>query len=137
MCMVHRFWELGGSRMGDAMGIAKPQEEDEDAKMKAVQVGQARPEGAKDGDGEEEDDDVNYKEGSSFAKHMKAIKNEAQSQFSKTKTLKEQREYLPVYAVREQLLDIIRENQITVIVGETGSGTFIINTFYNCHALKT
>ena len=116
--------------MGDAMGIAKPQEEDEEAKMKALQVGQARPEGTKerDGDGEEEDDDVNYKEGSSFAKHMKAIKNEAQSQFSKTKTLKEQREYLPVYAVREQLLDIIRENQITVIVGETGSGMYIIYT---------
>ena len=122
--------------MGDAMGIAKPQEEDEEAKMKALQVGQARPEGTKerDGDGEEEDDDVNYKEGSSFAKHMKAIKNEAQSQFSKTKTLKEQREYLPVYAVREQLLDIIRENQITVIVGETGSGTYLVYTLNYSHS---
>lgn len=36
--MRKRFWELGGSRMGDAMGIARPQEEEEDAKPTAVQV---------------------------------------------------------------------------------------------------
>ena len=53
---------------------------------------------------------------------MKAQKNEAVSQFAKTKTMKEQREYLPIFGVRDALLEVIRENQITVIVGETGSG---------------
>jgi pre-mRNA-splicing factor ATP-dependent RNA helicase DHX38/PRP16 len=44
------------------------------------------------------------------------------SDFSKTKTLKEQREYLPVYSVRDKLLTAIRDNKIVIIVGETGSG---------------
>ena len=38
------------------------------------------------------------------------------------KTIKEQREYLPVFAVRQKLLQVIRENSIVVVVGETGSG---------------
>ena len=36
--------------------------------------------------------------------------------------MQEQREYLPVFSVREELLTIIHENQIVVVVGETGSG---------------
>ena len=44
------------------------------------------------------------------------------SLFSRTKTIDEQRQYLPIYAVRDDLLDVIRENQVTIIVGETGSG---------------
>ena len=47
---------------------------------------------------------------------------QAQSQFSKSKSLQEQREFLPVFSVREELLTIIHENQIVVVVGETGSG---------------
>jgi len=70
---------------------------------------------------DEVDDVVNYKDGSSFSKHI-TQKTEAQSHFAKSKSMQEQREYLPVYSVREQLLDIVRENQVTVIVGETGSG---------------
>jgi ABC-type polysaccharide/polyol phosphate transport system ATPase subunit len=53
---------------------------------------------------------------------MKGKANEAQSQFAMNKSMTEQREYLPVYAVKDDLLNIVRENQITVIVGETGSG---------------
>jgi pre-mRNA-splicing factor ATP-dependent RNA helicase DHX38/PRP16 len=47
---------------------------------------------------------------------------EKKSEFSKTKTLKQQREFLPVYAVRKELLRIVRDNSVIVIVGETGSG---------------
>ncbi|GAB4840590.1 hypothetical protein Ancab_021362 [Ancistrocladus abbreviatus] len=31
-------------------------------------------------------------------------------------------QYLPVYSVRDELLQVIRENQVVVVVGETGSG---------------
>ena len=55
----------------------------------------------------------------SYAAHMSS---EGSSEFSKTKTIKEQREYLPIFSVREELMNVIRENQIVVIVGETGSG---------------
>lgn len=49
-------------------------------------------------------------------------KNEASSEFAKKKSLREQREYLPVFAVRQELLNIIRDNSVVIIVGETGSG---------------
>lgn len=42
-----------------------------------------------------------------FADHMKE-KSEANSDFAKKKTLLEQRQYLPIFAVRQQLLNIIR-----------------------------
>ena len=51
-----------------------------------------------------------------------AKKRQGASNFSQTKTLKEQREYLPAFAVREDLLRVVRENQVTIIIGETGSG---------------
>ncbi len=69
----------------------------------------------------EDGEDTSYKSGSQFAEHMKE-KSEATSEFARTKTIKEQREYLPIYAVRDQLLNVIRDNNVVVIVGETGSG---------------
>ncbi|KAI9837376.1 MAG: DEAH-box RNA helicase prp16 [Thelocarpon superellum] len=58
--------------------------------------------------------------GSKFADHLKA--NDGQSNFSRSKTLREQREYLPAFAVREELLRVIRDHQVVIVVGETGSG---------------
>ncbi|PTB64849.1 P-loop containing nucleoside triphosphate hydrolase protein [Trichoderma citrinoviride] len=37
-------------------------------------------------------------------------------------SIKEQRESLPVFAFRSQLIEAVRENQILIVVGETGSG---------------
>lgn len=42
-----------------------------------------------------------------FAEHMKE-KSEASSDFAKKKSILEQRQYLPIFAVRQQLLNIIR-----------------------------
>jgi pre-mRNA-splicing factor ATP-dependent RNA helicase DHX38/PRP16 len=133
MKMRKRFWELGGSRMGDVMGIAHPDEEGQaNSEPKAIQVGTAAVDGADTtitvtkkkhiDDVDEDDAGVDYRDGSAFSKHIKENKSVAQSHFAKTKTMKEQREYLPVFTCRSQLLNVIRENQITVIVGETGSG---------------
>ncbi|QSL65203.1 hypothetical protein MERGE_002510 [Pneumocystis wakefieldiae] len=66
--------------------------------------------------GEEE----NIKESNKFSTFMK--KSEAASEFSRGKSLTEQREYLPAFAVREELLNVIRENRVTIVIGETGSG---------------
>jgi pre-mRNA-splicing factor ATP-dependent RNA helicase DHX38/PRP16 len=63
------------------------------------------------------------KGGSKYAEHVKDQKaNEGASDFSRSRTLKEQREYLPAFAVREQLLNVIRDNQVIIVIGETGSG---------------
>ncbi|KAL8840704.1 MAG: hypothetical protein Q9170_001222 [Blastenia crenularia] len=37
-------------------------------------------------------------------------------------SIKEQRESLPVYKLRKQLLEAVKENQLMIVVGDTGSG---------------
>ncbi|CAI5710794.1 unnamed protein product [Hyaloperonospora brassicae] len=100
--MRKRFWEIGGSRMGDVIGVkADPGSGDEEDKQQDA-------------------DEENYKHNSQFSTHLK--KQKAVSVFAKTRTLRQQREFLPIFLCREELLQVIRENQIVVIVGETGSG---------------
>lgn len=66
--------------------------------------------------------------------------NAASSDFAKKKSFTEQRRFLPAFAVRQevrsglklylliyktislQLLNVIRENNVVIVVGETGSG---------------
>ncbi|CAH0049681.1 unnamed protein product [Clonostachys solani] len=83
--------------------------------------------GAREQDGDsalpiagEEDTVKEDRKANKFSEHMK--KGEGASNFSQSKTLREQREYLPAFAVREDLLRVIRENQVTIVIGETGSG---------------
>ncbi|EMD94436.1 hypothetical protein COCHEDRAFT_17648 [Bipolaris maydis C5] len=78
-----------GTTLGNIMGI---KEEDTDS--------------AAPGPDEEE-----KQGGSKFAQHLS--KQEGASAFSKSKTLREQRQYLPAFAVREDLLRVIRDNQRT------------------------
>ena len=59
--------------------------------------------------------------GNKFSEHVQK-KGQGQSVFSRSKTLREQREYLPAFAVREELMRVIRENQVIIVVGQTGSG---------------
>lgn len=59
-----------------------------------------------------EEDEVRKGSDSQFAEHMKnATKGKGASQFARTKSLKEQRQYLPAFASREDLLKVVRENQ--------------------------
>lgn len=60
-------------------------------------------------EGQQDDSGGNYKAGSQFATHMK--QSEGASEFSRTRTIKQQREYLPAFAVREELMRTIRDNQ--------------------------
>ena len=59
---------------------------------------------------------------SRFCSSIKDAKWGGVSEFARTKTITEQRESLPIFQIREELMTIIRENQVVVIVGETGSG---------------
>lgn len=117
---------LAGTALGNVMGI---KEEDTDS----AAPGNGDPETNKRGDGAGE------KGTSKFAEHLK--QSEGASAFSKSKTLREQRQYLPAFAVREELMRVIRDNQgkltsylsrlsiqmlivsiVVIVVGETGSG---------------
>ena len=37
-------------------------------------------------------------------------------------TMKEQREGLPVFKLRDQMIQAVQDNQILIVIGETGSG---------------
>jgi ATP-dependent RNA helicase DHX8/PRP22 len=39
-----------------------------------------------------------------------------------SKSIKEQRESLPIFRLRDQLLQAIHDNQLLIVIGETGSG---------------
>ena len=119
--MKQRFWELGGSRMGQAMGV-----DGGDANAAQQQLLDGSADGsanaaAATAAAADIDANIDYKQANSFASHMKGHKESA-SDFAKSKTIKQQREYLPVFTVRDELLNVIRENPIVIVVGETGSG---------------
>lgn len=97
-----KHWELGGTKLGNIMGVEKRADEDED-KFNA------------------DTGETDYRKGQKFAEHMQGV-SEKSSDFSRKKTLLEQRRFLPAFAVRQELLNIIRENSVIIIVGETGSG---------------
>jgi pre-mRNA-splicing factor ATP-dependent RNA helicase DHX38/PRP16 len=112
--MKNKFWELAGSNMGKLMGVKEEKKE-----AGAGGEGEGGEGAAPMDDGSES---TNYKASSAFAKHLKT-KTDAASAFSQEKTITMQREYLPIYTCREQLMRIVADSSIVVIVGETGSGS--------------
>ncbi|CAH2091491.1 unnamed protein product [Euphydryas editha] len=92
-----KHWKLEGTKIGNIMGIQKQEEEIEDGPTKQA-----------------------YK----YAEHLdkEGQEPESKSDFVRKKTISEQRRFLPVFAVREELMQVIRENNVIIIVGETGSG---------------
>ena len=93
-------WELAGTQLGNIMGMKKEDESDE----RNIEAG-----------------GTDHKADHKFAEHMKNA-SDATSDFARKKTLAQQRQFLPAYAVREEVLRLIRENSVVIIVGETGSG---------------
>ncbi|KAF9316952.1 DEAH-box RNA helicase prp16 [Podila horticola] len=104
-------FQVAGTALGNVMGLENPEDK---ANAEAAEAA------AKVKDLGDDEDDMGGKGDSQFASHLKT--SEAASAFSRTKTMKEQREYLPAFAVREELMRVIRDNQVIIVVGETGSG---------------
>lgn len=94
-----KHWELAGTNLGNIMGVKEEKDTGEDEAAQSA----------------------DYKESHKFAEHMKE-ETEAASEFALEKTIKQQREYLPVFAVRQKLLQVIRDNNVVIVIGETGSG---------------
>ena len=113
--MREKFWELAGTKLGNLLKINKDVEKIESS-MAPVGKDITQMDGATNND-----DEVDYRTDNQYALALKK-KNEAVSEFAKSKTIKEQREYLPIFSVKEELMTVIRDNKIVIIVGETGSG---------------
>ena len=131
--MKARFWELGGSKMGDAIGVkdgsgaaaAAAAEEAPEPATVATTLGAAAPASARRSGAIDDDDDARGDAPEAkFSDSMKSMdaKANAVSDFARTKSIREQREFLPVFQVRDELLRVIGESQVVIIVGETGSG---------------
>jgi len=104
---------LGGTTLGNIMGVKEDEELDS--------LGNKIADAAEGGTGGKDGDSYNHKSESQFASHLKKS-DKGGSEFSRGKTLKEQRQYLPAFACRDDLMRMIRENQVIIVVGETGSG---------------
>ncbi|KAK6246536.1 hypothetical protein SCA6_009626, partial [Theobroma cacao] len=92
-----RFWELAGSKLGDILGVEKTAEQ---VDADTTEVG--------------EHGEIDFKEDAKFAQHLK--KGEAASEFAKSKSIAEQRQYLPIYSVRDELLQYMTDG---VLLRET------------------
>ncbi|KAK3488719.1 pre-mRNA splicing factor ATP-dependent RNA helicase prp16 [Neurospora hispaniola] len=86
--------KVAGTALGNLMGV---KEEDTDSAL-PIAV---------------EEEAGKSKKMNKFSEHMK--ENEGASNFSQSKSLKEQREFLPAFAVREDLLRVIRDNQVVIL----------------------
>ncbi|CAL4063351.1 unnamed protein product, partial [Meganyctiphanes norvegica] len=84
-------WELAGTQLGNLIGVKNEDQRDE------------RAEG-----------DADYKTGQKFAEHMKDYEDNSDEATKRSK-IKKQRNSLPVFAVREELLRLIRENSVVII----------------------
>ncbi|KYQ89592.1 DEAD/DEAH box helicase [Tieghemostelium lacteum] len=96
-----KVWELGGTNLGNVMGIKKEEDELSTDKITA-DTGEVS----------------NYKSQSQYSTHL-GSNQVNEEQMSK---IKKQRMSLPIFQCRGDLLKLIAENNIIVIVGETGSG---------------
>lgn len=90
---------LGGTSLGNLMGV-KDQEAEEEKDAAALLKGDSK-----------------------FAEHLKT--QQATSAFAKSRTLKEQREYLPAFACREELMKVLRDNQGRWIVLRSGIRSYL------------
>jgi pre-mRNA-splicing factor ATP-dependent RNA helicase DHX38/PRP16 len=100
--MRERFWELAGSKLGSLLGVKKTEEDKDDAEF-------------------DENGNIDYKKSSQYASSL-TKKQEGVSAFARNKTIAQQREYLPIYSVRDELMKTIHDNKVIIIIGQTGSG---------------
>ncbi len=80
-------WELAGTRIGEIMGI-------------------------KQVESEEKWHEGSYRDSQTFADKIANQKDQAVSSFAKNKSIKEQRQFLPIFGVRSALLRLIKEHQV-------------------------
>lgn len=92
-----KHWELAGTHIGNIMGVRDRHKDDR----------------------EDPGQETDFKAGQKYARHIRSDEVTGEAKY---RSIQYQRRSLPVFAVRQELLNVIRENSVVVIVGETGSG---------------
>ena len=102
---------LGGTALGNIMGVRDEEGEADGSCTPLVRFASADESSAAAQAADRANESQDPKGDSKFASHLKA--STASSAFSRSRTLKQQREFLPAFACREDLMRVIRENQGT------------------------
>lgn len=112
--MRDRFWEVQNSAMGALIGASDKQKSADGTDNAPGPAADQEIDGLAD-------KDYNYKKDNQFADAMKNVA--ARGVFGgKERTIDEVRMALPVYHVKDEIMDLLREHQVLIAVGETGSG---------------
>eukprot|EP00924_Labyrinthula_sp_SR-Ha-C_P005269 maker-scaffold_1-snap-gene-26.55-mRNA-1 protein AED:0.40 eAED:0.40 QI:0/0/0/1/1/1/2/0/262 len=90
-----RFWELGGSKIGK---VIKAEDRSEEVEQKDSSVSSNK---------------FIQKDSKTLSVQLTPLERQK---------MKITRESLPIFSVRDELVNLVRENQVVVIIGETGSG---------------
>lgn len=102
LASLKNFWELEGSKMGDLIGVAR-----------------------KASEGEDEENSGSGAASYSAAAGSNSSQTDSKSKeekISEWKAIQNVRARLPIATCKAELMNLIRENNIVVIIGETGSG---------------
>lgn len=119
---------LAGTALGNVLGVKE--EEERDSRGRRIHGGdeddendqrQDQGSNSKGDASQQHNNEEDPRSDSRFATHLQKP-GKGSSDFSRGKTLKEQRQFLPAFAVRDELMRVIRENQVVIVIGETGSG---------------
>lgn len=100
--LKEKFWEVAGSKMGKAIGVKQEITKEELEDLETLQKG----------------DDKSRLQFKDLLKNS----TDPASAFSASKSYSQQRKYLPIFSVKDELLRVIRDNRVVVVVGHTGSG---------------
>lgn len=98
---------------GQQKAISGKQEASElEMKKKKRRKGWGYEGGGADDEGGEEDRE-GFRQQNQFASALRDSKTQATSEFARTQTIDEQRKSLPVYTVRNEFLEVVREHQVS------------------------
>lgn len=115
MKSVQKYWELEGTRMGKTIGLSPSSGPSSDEGGRFTSA---------DGDQGSGDSDAtfNHKKSSQYLSHLGSKSISEGERKTRKQRIKEQRESLPIAQCRSSLMQVIRDHNIIVVVGETGSG---------------
>lgn len=122
-----RLGQLSGTRMGDIIGVQRRVEDlTEEQRADLQHQERVNQLSSAEGGGARQADDRIFRESNRFSTHLNRSsmpeRSARVSQFAQSKSIREQRQFLPIFSVRAALMRLIREHQVLVVIGHTGSG---------------
>ncbi|CAI7721214.1 pre-mRNA-splicing factor ATP-dependent RNA helicase PRP16, putative [Plasmodium vivax] len=121
-----RYWEIGRSKLGELLKMYKEKQTNSTAKHGSS------GDLLEDEDGETDADIFDYKKDKMYSSIFNQESRKQKSTLQDKEDLRRLKESLPIFRSKKELLDAVYNNNIIIIVGETGSGktTQIVQYLY-------